>query len=130
MQADRMYRPLSPHISIYKSQINSILSILHRFSGMYTALSVLCFIWTWKLVFYFINFHFLYLLTFYMNTFWAWATIIPLTLIFMASICLHILGGLRHLVWDFGFFLNKKSINFIGYASLLSVFALLFLLVC
>ena len=33
----RMYRPLSPHIFIYKPQVTSILSVLHRTTGIILA---------------------------------------------------------------------------------------------
>jgi succinate dehydrogenase / fumarate reductase cytochrome b subunit len=41
-------RPLSPHLQIYKPQITSVLSILHRATGV--ALSIGLFVLTWWLL--------------------------------------------------------------------------------
>ena len=38
-------RPLSPHLQIYKPQITSVLSILHRFTGIALAIGTLLFAW-------------------------------------------------------------------------------------
>ena len=38
-------RPLSPHLQIYKPQITSVLSILHRFTGLALVLGTLLLVW-------------------------------------------------------------------------------------
>ena len=38
-------RPLSPHLQIYKPQITSVLSILHRFTGIALAVGTLALAW-------------------------------------------------------------------------------------
>lgn len=38
-------RPLSPHLQIYKPQITSMLSILHRITGVALAAGTLLFVW-------------------------------------------------------------------------------------
>lgn len=38
-------RPLSPHLQIYKPQITSVLSILHRFTGVALAVGTLALAW-------------------------------------------------------------------------------------
>lgn len=38
-------RPLSPHLQIYKPQISSVLSILHRLTGVALALGTLLLVW-------------------------------------------------------------------------------------
>lgn len=38
-------RPLSPHLQIYKPQISSVLSILHRITGVALAVGSLLFAW-------------------------------------------------------------------------------------
>lgn len=40
----KMYRPLSPHLFIYKPQFSSLFSVLHRVTGVALALG-LTFIW-------------------------------------------------------------------------------------
>lgn len=38
-------RPISPHLSIYKMQLNSALSIMHRISGVFLFIGLICFLW-------------------------------------------------------------------------------------
>lgn len=38
-------RPLSPHLQIYKPQITSISSILHRMAGVFLTLGLFIFVW-------------------------------------------------------------------------------------
>ena len=38
-------RPLSPHIQIYKPQLTSVLSILHRGTGIFLCLGAIVFAW-------------------------------------------------------------------------------------
>jgi hypothetical protein len=35
-------RPLSPHLQIYKPQITSVLSIIHRFTGLISVVAITC----------------------------------------------------------------------------------------
>ena len=45
-------RPLSPHLTIYKPQITSMLSILHRITGIANAIGLLLLVgWLWALAF-------------------------------------------------------------------------------
>ena len=109
-------RPLSPHLTIYKPQISSILSIFHRITGviLFGALSLL----SWYLIlttFGGCNCECLHMLVDYA--------------VFGASFAFfyHFSTGLRHLVWDTGTGLSKKAVKTSGYmavslAILLAVF--------
>ena len=45
-----MNRPTSPHIQIYKKQITSFLSILHRATGVFLSIGTLALVyWLWSL---------------------------------------------------------------------------------
>jgi succinate dehydrogenase / fumarate reductase cytochrome b subunit len=89
-------RPLSPHLQVYRPQLTSVLSILHRFSGI--ALSVGTILLVWWLVAAaagpepfahaqsFIGSWFGLLLLF------AWS----------AALFYHLCNGIRHLWWDTG----------------------------
>lgn len=89
-------RPLSPHLGIYRKQLTSVLSILHRISGI--GLSIGAFGVAWFLVAlaggdasY--------------ARFLACATSpVGLALLFAwtAGINYHLLNGIRHLMWDAG----------------------------
>lgn len=119
--ASRPARPLSPHLQIYKPQITSVLSILHRATGIglcaalpvvvywlvaltrgpeeYNAFMSCMNSWPGKL--------------FLMG--WSWA------------LSYHLCTGIRHLVWDIGCGLELKQVYQTGYATLAasSLFTLL-----
>jgi succinate dehydrogenase cytochrome b556 subunit len=57
-----LYRPLSPHLLIYKPQLNALGSILHRFTGAYISLGLILFIFALKFVAQNVHIHFIYLL--------------------------------------------------------------------
>ena len=95
MAADE--RPLSPHLQVYRPQFTSVLSILHRATGMALAAGMLLLVW------------------------WlvaaaagpeAFAAVqwfngsIPgrlLLLGFTWALCYHLCNGVRHLFWDAGY---------------------------
>jgi succinate dehydrogenase / fumarate reductase cytochrome b subunit len=87
-------RPLSPHLSIYKIQISSSLSILHRISGFILFLGMI--ILPWILVGF----------VFYpqIASCECWNSIIIKIILFGWSMTLfyHYLNGIRHLFWDVG----------------------------
>lgn len=57
-----MYRPLSPHILIYKPQLNSILSVFHRITGSILTISILVFFIITLIVGHFANYYPVYVL--------------------------------------------------------------------
>ncbi len=89
-------RPLSPHLGIYRKQLTSVLSILHRISGIGLSLGAFGVAW------------FLVALAGGDESyarFLALATSpVGLALLFAwsAGINYHLLNGLRHLAWDAG----------------------------
>ena len=40
-----MKRPTSPHLQIYKPQITSVLSIIHRFTGIFLGIGMILLTW-------------------------------------------------------------------------------------
>lgn len=106
-------RPLSPHLSIYKPQITSVLSILHRITGVILVLGSACFSLlllsvvagpdAYKHVVSFINS--------LMGKF--------LLISFLFSFFYHFFNGVRHLLWDVGCGLSIKQAYFSGYAVIL-----------
>lgn len=94
---NRGNRPLSPHLQVYRPQITSILSILHRVTGVALTLGTVLVAW-WFLAaatgpgyFDFVD----GLLTSWIGT-----------LILLGSawaLCFHFCNGVRHLVWDMGY---------------------------
>jgi succinate dehydrogenase / fumarate reductase cytochrome b subunit len=105
-------RPLSPHLQVYRWQLTSVLSILHRFSGVALSFGTILLVW-WLVAAaqgpaaYQGMQHFL-------------ASWIGLLLLFGWSVALfyHLCNGLRHLWWDMGRGLDLRSVYAGGWAVL------------
>ena len=105
-------RPLSPHLQIYRWQLTSVLSILHRASGVALSLGTLLLVW--------------WLVAAasgpasYENVQWFLGSWIGLLLLFGWSVALfyHLCNGLRHLCWDTGHGLDLRSVYASGWAVL------------
>jgi succinate dehydrogenase / fumarate reductase cytochrome b subunit len=89
-------RPISPHLQVYRWQLTSVLSILHRASGVFLALGVVPLVG--------------WLVAAAAGPAWfdcaqtVAGSIIGRTLLFLwtAAFFYHLLNGLRHLAWDAG----------------------------
>ena len=95
--------PISPHLQIYKPQITSILSITHRITGLCLNFLIL-FVSLWLLS--------LSLGENVYSYFIMFSNTIFMKLIMSVSIfglSYHAMNGIRHIFWDFGFFLNNSS---------------------
>lgn len=90
-------RPLSPHLQVYRPQYTSVLSILHRITGVFLTLGTLLLVWwlaaaasgpdAFETVQWFMGSFLGYLLLF------GWS----------AALFYHLCNGIRHLVWDAGY---------------------------
>nr|UAD89628.1 succinate dehydrogenase subunit 3 [Gracilaria edulis] len=120
-------RPLSPHITIYNLQISSLASIWHRISGILLAFSIVFFFIILQMVIHFYNNNFLlYLLNFCTYILYFYLTV---CLLFLFSFFYHAINGLKQILWDIGFFINKKFIfNFFVSLSFFICFIILILL--
>ncbi len=102
-------RPISPHLSIYKIQISSALSIMHRLSGVVLFIGIVIMCW-WFIFWVFSNFNNIYIL-FIKH---------PITKIFLFlvinSLFYHLCNGIRHLLWDSGIGFSIKFINYSGWS--------------
>ena len=103
-------RPLSPHLQIYRWQLTSVLSILHRASGIALAAGAVLLVW-WLAAAaagpgpYDGVRHFLA----------SWLGLLML-LLWSAALFYHLCNGLRHLWWDTGRGLDLKSVYASGWA--------------
>ncbi|XP_065199993.1 succinate dehydrogenase cytochrome b556 subunit-like [Planococcus citri] len=108
----RLKRPLSPHLSIYKPQITSMLSISHRISG------VILFGYAFAIggceVFEVTDSVILFLQSLNLSS----ATWIGVKTLVSMPLTFHIGNGIRHLVWDAGVALTNKGVNITGYGVL------------
>lgn len=94
-------RPISPHLSIYKPQITSVGSIMHRMTGVFLYLCITFLVWiyfSYKFCPYFAE----YMQT-CTNECHIWNFMVRAISIFL-MFCLyyHLLNGIRHLFWDIG----------------------------
>ncbi len=102
-------RPLSPHLQVYKPQITSTLSIIHRATGVVNAIGGLfvaawlvsvasdadCFAWSQQILA-------------------SWFGMLSL-FAFSASLIYHLLNGIRHLLWDIGWGMEIETVQKTGY---------------
>ena len=107
-------RPMSPHMMIYRPQLTTILSIIHRGTGVGLAVGTL-FI-TWWLVSAALG------PGPYEATRELYGTWIGLLILFGFSVCLfyHLCNGVRHLLWDIGLLLEIEEVNWSGWVMLLA----------
>ncbi len=102
-------RPLSPHLQIYRWQLTSVLSILHRIAGIaLSAGAVMLVCW-------------LVAAASGPDAFDRVARVLSswpgfvLLLGWIAALFYHLSNGIRHLVWDTGHALDLKSTYFGGW---------------
>ena len=113
-------RPVSPHLQIYRPQLASFLSILHRATGLFLVLGlmVIC-IW---LICVALGEDYFQIFNSIGST--ALGKIFSLGLVF--SLVYHFFNGIRHLVWDCGYGFELTSVYFSGTIVLLvSIFVTL-----
>nr|AND50355.1 succinate dehydrogenase subunit 3 [Flatbergium sericeum] len=105
----KINRPLSPHLTIYKPQLTSTFSIFHRISGAFLATMVFFSIFFLKIgdlnptFYYFYRYFFLFTFYFY----WFILSVVNFTLL---ALCYHMSNGIRHLLWDWGLFLELSKV--------------------
>jgi succinate dehydrogenase / fumarate reductase, cytochrome b subunit len=101
-------RPLSPHLQVYKPQITSVLSIMHRGAGVVNAIGALgVMIWLLYASSNAENY------ACFMQYASAWYGKLVL-FVFSASLIYHLLNGVRHLLWDIGWGMEIQSVERTG----------------
>jgi succinate dehydrogenase / fumarate reductase cytochrome b subunit len=114
----RRPRPLSPHLSIYRLTMTMAMSIAHRISGAALYVGVLLLAW------------FLIAASADAATFAVFSefirSIIGRLILFGFSWALfhHLVGGVRHIVWDAGYGLDAPLRDQMAWATLIGGFAL------
>jgi len=107
-------RPLSPHLQIYRPMLTMMMSIAHRITG--ASLAVGFVLLTWWLVAVSIG------PEAYACVDAFFSSLIGRLLLFLFTWALihHMLGGIRHLIWDTGHGLDKVSIEVFAWLTLIS----------
>ena len=100
-------RPLSPHLQVYKPQLTSILSILHRLTGVALGGGTLLLTW-WLVAAAYGPEHFATAQAFIAS--WIGRLVL---FGFTFSLFYHLCNGIRHLFWDAGWGFELKT----AYAS-------------
>jgi len=103
-------RPLSPHLQVYRPQLTTVMSILHRASGVVLSVGAFGLVW--------------WLLAVaqggqaYERAAALLASVFGLLLLagFSLALVYHLLNGLRHLSWDIGWGLEIPDVYRSGYA--------------
>ncbi len=106
-------RPTSPHLTIYKPQISSVLSIMHRATGIVLYLGALAMV-AWLAVAAYYPAH--YAAWHECATSWAGRIVL---LGFALSFFYHLANGIRHLFWDIGAGYSLKAATISGWLVLL-----------
>jgi len=110
-------RPLSPHLQVYRPQITSVLSIMHRITGVALSAGTLLLVW-W--------------LAAAATSPEAFATVqgfvgspIGWLLLFGWTLALfyHLFAGIRHLLWDAGYGFEKVEYHASGKAVVIAAVA-------
>jgi succinate dehydrogenase / fumarate reductase cytochrome b subunit len=106
-------RPLSPHLTIYRPQINMVMSIVHRLTGgaLYFGTLLLA---AWLVAaamgepaFAFVNGLLAHPIGILVLLGYTWAVVH------------HMLGGMRHLIWDTGRALDIGSVNALSWLTII-----------
>jgi succinate dehydrogenase / fumarate reductase cytochrome b subunit len=107
-------KPLSPHLQIYKPQMTSVMSILHRMTGVALAIGTLMVSWA------------LIALASGPSAFEVFTGFagspLGLIMLFGWSVALyyHLCNGIRHLFWDMGYLFKLKNAFAAGYGVLIA----------
>jgi succinate dehydrogenase / fumarate reductase, cytochrome b subunit len=105
-------RPLSPHLTIFKPWLTMAMSMVHRITGagLYVGMALLG----------------LYLLGLgfggwlHALTGWLGSGVIGGLIVFLVTLAIfqHLLGGIRHALWDRGLYMDAEGREFLARASL------------
>ena len=111
--ADRGNRPLSPHLTIYRPQLTSITSILIRITGNALILSTLLIVW-W-LFSAATSVQYFQVADGIMNSWFGKLVLIAS----LWAVWYHLLGGVRHLIWDRAIGLDLKTAEYLGWSVIM-----------
>jgi succinate dehydrogenase / fumarate reductase, cytochrome b subunit len=114
-------RPLSPHLQIYKPTLTMTMSIVHRITGVGNYFGTLLLAW-WFIA--------AASPSSYAKFEWFAGSIIGRIILFgyTWSVIHHILGGIRHLIWDTGRGLGPIEREWLAAANLIGSIAITVLL--
>lgn len=122
-------KPLSPHLQIYKVQVTSFFSIMHRMTGVLLFLLLMVLSWCFILHVYLPEL----VIVKYLNVLLSTPIAKLAYVLCFLSFLYHFLNGIRHLLWDAGLNLEiaavSKSAMLLTVMLLLSTVAFLFMFI-
>lgn len=104
-QGQKIERPLSPHIQIYKPQITSVMSIFHRITGVGISFALVFFVWF--VVSLGVGENSYNCLRDFFSTFIG----TPIFFAIILGLYYHLFNGIRHLLWDAGHGYKKECVT-------------------
>jgi succinate dehydrogenase / fumarate reductase cytochrome b subunit len=115
-------RPLSPHLQIYRPMLTMMMSIAHRITGAALYFGMILLVW-WLSAAAISDDYFALVQGFFSHWFgrivlfgFTWALVH------------HLLGGLKHLLWDTGRGFDLKTVEWLARGSLIGSIALTLLI--
>jgi succinate dehydrogenase / fumarate reductase, cytochrome b subunit len=115
-------RPLSPHLQVYRPMLTMMMSIMHRITGVALFFGSILFVW-WLSAAAYSDAYFAFVQAFFASWFgrlilfgFTWALIH------------HMLGGLRHFLWDVGKGFELPTVEILARLNLIGSIALTILL--
>jgi succinate dehydrogenase / fumarate reductase cytochrome b subunit len=106
-------RPLSPHLQIYRPMLTMMMSIAHRISGASLAIGFILLAW-WLIAVSIGPEAFATVNAFFSSLFGRF-----LLFLFSWALIHHMLGGIRHLIWDTGHGLDLVSIEVFAWTTII-----------
>ncbi len=115
---DSTDRPLSPHIQVYRPQLTSVLSILHRITGVLLGLgAVLVAVGLASMAY---SPEFFTQAIHLLGSVWGQLFLFLWTLVLFYHLC----NGIRHLIWDAGHGFELHQVYKSGWVVIIGAFAL------
>ena len=111
-------RPLSPHLQIYRPQLTSVLSILHRLTGIALAAGTLLLVW-W-LVAVAVGPAAFETVQGFIGSWFGRALLLG----WSYALFYHLVNGIRHLAWDAGWGFELKTVYLTGWTVIWASIAL------
>jgi succinate dehydrogenase / fumarate reductase, cytochrome b subunit len=111
-RGERPERPLSPHLQIYSPLINMVMSIVHRMTGGMLYIGSLLLAW-WLIAAATGPGYYTYFLSWW-GTWLGKIVLVGYTWVLMH----HMMGGIRHLIWDSGHGYGRTSIDLLSWGTL------------
>lgn len=114
----RPQRPLSPHLQIYSPLINMVMSIVHRITGSALYFGTVLLAW-WLVAAASGPEAYSYFLS-WCETWLGKLVLFGYTWVLMH----HMMGGIRHLIWDTGHGYDLRSIDILSWGTLVASLSL------